>query len=314
MKLSVVMITYNHERFIGEALESALRQRVNFDYEIVVGDDCSTDSTREIIVDFCHRFPGRIKPLFRNRNLGAHRNFAETISQCTGEYVAFLEGDDYWTSGDKLQKQADVLDAHPAVALCCHRIRLLDETGTAACQIVPSDGGRRYGIDDLLRRNFVGTCSVVLRRKLIPSLPDWLFEMKMGDWPLWVLVARHGEIYLMDECMATYRLHADGAWTSLPQSTRLEEIARMLRALDKELEFQHSRVIAESIAQLYLDLALDARSRGQRIEAARHLVTWLGNNGPRLPVNPRLPGGLLVYVLIGSGYKIFSRANDTTHE
>jgi glycosyltransferase involved in cell wall biosynthesis len=117
MKLSVAMITYNHERFITQALESVLAQRVNFDYEIVVGEDCSTDDTRAIVMYFHRRYPGRIVPLLREKNIGGARNIELTLAACRGQYVAMLEGDDYWTCEDKLQRQVDFLDANPDYAI-----------------------------------------------------------------------------------------------------------------------------------------------------------------------------------------------------
>src|SRR5580692_4617658 len=101
LKLSVMMLTYNHERFISQALESILSQRVNFDYEIVIGDDLSTDGTRDILAKFYRKHPERIVLLLRDRNIGAIRNMAATFAGCQGEYVALLEGDDYWTCDDK---------------------------------------------------------------------------------------------------------------------------------------------------------------------------------------------------------------------
>src|ERR1700676_449892 len=117
MKLSVMMITYNHERYIAQAIESILAQKVNFDYELVIGEDCSTDGTRAVILDFHRRYPSRIVPLLRERNLGGPRNFLGTLAACRGKYLALLEGDDYWICTDKLQRQVDFLEANPAWAI-----------------------------------------------------------------------------------------------------------------------------------------------------------------------------------------------------
>src|ERR1035438_1167895 len=131
VKLSIMMLTYNHERFIAQALNSILSQRVTFDYEIVIGDDFSSDGTRDILARFCHKYPERIVLLLRERNIGAIRNMVATFAECQGEYVALLEGDDYWICDDKLQRQIDFLDSHRQTALCCHRVQLLDATGAA---------------------------------------------------------------------------------------------------------------------------------------------------------------------------------------
>ena len=124
MKLSVAMITYNQERYIGQAIESVLAQRVNFDYEIVIGENCSTDGKREIVMDYQRRYPERIVLILRAAEPSALcGTSSRVLTACRGQYLTILEGDDYWTSVDKLEKQVDFLDAHPDCGLCCHRVQ-----------------------------------------------------------------------------------------------------------------------------------------------------------------------------------------------
>lgn len=309
MKLSVAIITYNHERFVAQAIQSVLAQKVNFDYEIVIGEDCSTDRTREIVMDFARRYPKRIVALVRDQNLGGPRNLNATLAACRGQYVALLEGDDYWTSVDKLQMQVDILEAHPDRALCCHRVSTLNETGTAEFEIFPPHSAGAYSVEDLLRGNFVMTCSAVMRRDLIDSPPHWYFKINLGDWPLFAMVARHGKIELMDEVMAAYRVHAGSTWSILPSTTRLREGARMLSALDEQLGFQYTTTIRQTITRSYLELAIVARENRKRMETVEHLVSCIRSGGLFLPGNRRLLAGLAVYTILGSWYKVFSRAN-----
>src|SRR5918994_3606750 len=105
MKVSALIITYDHERYIADAIDGALRQETNFDYEIVISEDCSTDETRAIVREYAADHP-RIRARYSPRNLGAAQNFVHGYRACRGEYIAVLEGDDYWTSPKKLQKQA----------------------------------------------------------------------------------------------------------------------------------------------------------------------------------------------------------------
>jgi glycosyltransferase involved in cell wall biosynthesis len=310
MKLSVMIITYNHERFIAQAIESVLVQRVNFDYEIVVGEDCSTDGTRKILMDFHRRYPDRILPLLQNPNIGAMANSIATLSACRGKYLALLEGDDYWTHQDKLQTQVNFLDTHPESAMCCHRVQLLDKTGTAGLgvDVFPTIPCGSYAIDDLLRSNFIMTCSAVLRRDVIGTLPAWYSQMGLGDWPLFVLVASHGKIELMDESMAAYRVHPGSVWSSRPLIHRLRETSRMLRALDKHFAFQYTNTIRQTLSQSDLDSALIERENGNRANVGKHLLACIGHGGwRRFP--PRLLAGLAAYTLIGPRYKEFSRAS-----
>jgi glycosyltransferase involved in cell wall biosynthesis len=318
MKLSVMMITYNHERFIAQAIESVLAQRVNFDYEIVIGEDYSTDGTRAIIMDFHRCYPGRIVPLMRDQNVGAMRNLEATVAACRGQYLALLEGDDYWTSDEKLQRQVDFLDAHPSSSMCCHRVQFLDETGSAKANVFPSLPAGPYTIEDLLKGNFVMTCSAVLRRNLVSALPPWFREMKLGDWPMFALAARHGTIELMDEVMSVYRIHQGGVWSSLSSISRSRETARMLKALDKHLNFQYTNTIRRTIgrcqreiAHSYLGMASIARQVGNRIETAKHLACYLRSGGLKFPDYRRAFASFAAYTIIGSWYKVFSRAKQT---
>ena len=307
MKLSVIITTYNHERFLAQALSSALAQRVNFEYEIIVGEDCSTDATREILMDFHQRHPEKIIPLLRERNLGRMRNFNETVAACRGEYLAILEGDDYWTREDKLQIQADFLDRHPDHVLCCARALFVKEGAPGDPEVQPQLPAGSYAITDLFAVNPVVTCTVMYRRSVVVPLPDWTRGLKMRDWPLHILVARSGKIGLLDEVTSTYRIHPGGAWSCLsPQEQKLA-IVEMFKMLEKHLDSQYTKAIRGALAHRYLDLANGARFTGNRMQTAKYLLTYARNGGLRLPLN-RFVAGLAAYTVIGSGYRMFSRA------
>jgi glycosyltransferase involved in cell wall biosynthesis len=314
MKLSVAMFTYNQEQYIGQAIQSVLAQDVNFEYEIVIGEDCSTDGTREVIREFHRRHPERIKLLLRDENVGALRNFAGTIEACKGEYLALLDGDDYWVGTHKLQRQVNFLDAHPECAICCGRVRALYDADAQnldlRLDVVPQLPAGPYTIEDILKANFLLPCTAVLKRKYVRQFPEWFFEMKMGDWPLCAMVARYGTIELMDEIMASYRIHSGGLWTSTPLLLRAEESLRVLRALDKELGYEYADAIREAIASWYCRLACDSRSRGKRIETAKHMVDYVRNGGWYCPGSARVIASMITYEIIGSWYKVFSRAKD----
>ena len=316
MKLSVMVITYNHERFIAQALESVLAQRVNFDYEIVVGEDCSTDRTPDIVMDFHRRYPGRIVPLLRKQNIGGPENSIATRTSCRGQYVAMLEGDDYWTCEDKLQRQVDFLEAHPDCALCCHRAKVLDETGTwQHASVIPSIAAGPYTVDDLLEVNFVVTGSTVFRPDTVGPVPDWFRKTTLGDWPLFALIARHGKIALMDEAMSVYRVHSGGLWSARPEIDHQRAIIRMLKALDKHLEFQYTNTIRRTIAcygrsaaEAHLGMAHTAREKGNRARTAKNVAGYLWDGGLKLPDTWRAFASFTAYTLLGSWYEAIRKA------
>lgn len=316
MKLSVAVFTYNHEQYIGQALESILAQNVNCEYEIVIGEDCSTDGTRDVITAFHRRYPERIRLLLRDQNVGAMRNFAGTIEACRGEYLALLDGDDYWIATDKLQRQINFLDAHPECAICCGRVRALYDAAMQNLDgpdVVPQLPAGPYTIEDILKANFLLPCTALLKRKYICQFPKWFFEMKVGDWPLCIMVARYGTIELMDEIVAAYRIHSGGVWSSMPQVIRAEQRLQVLHALDKELRYQYRNAIREAVASVYRGLACDSRSKGRRIETARHMVNYIRNGGWHCPGGARVIASMMTYEVIGSWYKVFSRTNSSKH-
>jgi len=335
MKLSVAMITYNHEQFIGQAIESVLAQKVNFDYELVIGEDCSTDGTRAVILDFQRRHPDRIFPLLRERNLGGPRNFLGTLAACRGKYLALLEGDDYWICTGKLQRQVDFLEANPTWSICCTRaqvkneakidsIKLRVQTGTVfpsrpgspqssdedlsgLLPVTPRAAGT-YTLDDLLMENFIPTCTVMYRWNIPIRLPSSFAKLTLGDLSLHVMVAGHNKIELLDDCTAAYRIHPGGSWSARDRTSQLREHTQMLAALSRHLGGKYRDSFRPGLAASYLDFAMTARQDGQRLETAKYFVLCLRNGGLDLPNSSRLIAGLATYILIGSSYKIFSRA------
>jgi glycosyltransferase involved in cell wall biosynthesis len=298
MKLSGVIITYNHDRFIEQTLRQALAQRVNFDYEIIVADDCSTDRTREIILDFCDRHPGRIVPILRDRN-GGPVNLIEAMASCHGQYIALIDGDDYWVCEYKLQRQVDFLDQHRDYALCCHRVQVRDETGEGRDGIWPHPdfAAGTYTIEDLIAGNFIPTCSVMYRSECIGSLPDWFVDVSPRDWVRHILAARSGKIQLMDEAMAVYRMHSGGMWTSGRAIDQKHDMLRMMAALDRYMDFQYTDAIQRWRAVCFFDMAIIERLNGNRMATLKYLATSLRSGKLSLAGRWRSLAALLAFSL-----------------
>jgi glycosyltransferase involved in cell wall biosynthesis len=216
MKVSIAMVTYRHEPFIAQAIDSALSQRTDFEFEMVIGEDCSPDRTREIAQEYAARYPEKVRLHLPEQNVGLTRNLAATIGACRGEYVAWLEGDDYWTSPEKLQRQADYLDQNPDCGWCFTRAEVVDiegkpvEVGPAVREVKP-----KYTLEDYLLRKFQPrACTVMFRNHLFDRFPDWYFSLPTGDMPLHVLNTQGGRmIGFIDEFMSAYRIHPGGVWS-----------------------------------------------------------------------------------------------------
>ncbi len=279
MKLSVMMITYNHEQYLRQALDSVLMQKVDFDYEIVVGEDASTDRTREILLEYASAHPGIIRPILHDQNIGVIRNFFTTLKACEGQYVALLEGDDYWTSDLKLQKQIDFLEANPGFAICFHNVTgHFEDSRQGDFKYVPADQPEEMELADLLADNVIPTCSAVFRRAMADPLPDWLFELKMADYPLHVLTAQHGKIGYINQVMGLYRIHTGGVWTRMNGLSRQQQTVRFFQHLVKGLNPENRGAAKLQLARRYWGLGLEHEARGERGLALKTFLRSIATN------------------------------------
>lgn len=265
------MITYNHERFIRRALASVIMQEANFDYELVIGEDCSTDQTRQIVLEFQKEHPDRIRLLDTPVKLGMNMNVIRTFNECRAEYVALIDGDDYWTSPYKLQKQVDFLDGHPECSTCFHPVQVVFVDQKRRPQLYPARLEKDfYTLEDILNRNFMGTCSVMFRRGLIKQLPDWFTSGKILDWPLHILNAEHGGIGLIREVMGVYRVHGGGVWWSTNPIQRAQESIKTLDRINVQLGFRHDRCVQGAKSEWHFRLALEWARCGHLKEAREY--------------------------------------------
>ncbi len=197
MKLSVCVVTYNHEKYLAEALDSILMQEVDFPIEIEIGEDRSTDKTLEICRAYEKEYPEIIRLHVNEKNLGYNWNFYRTMEQCRGEYVAVLDGDDLWTDPQKLKKQIDFLDNHPEYSMCFSKYYVCDEDSKLG-QVTGFSGD--YDLNDVLAGQCPGTRTVVFRKKYFPAvLPDEFEQISYADHILFALIASQGPICGLDE-------------------------------------------------------------------------------------------------------------------
>ncbi|WP_051292977.1 glycosyltransferase [Citrifermentans bremense] len=275
MKLSVLMITYNHAPFIAQALESVLMQQVGFDYEIVVGEDCSTDETRDILMEYQERHPDRIRLLLPEKNLGMIRNFAATCKECRGEYVAILEGDDFWTSRNKLQRQVDFLDANPECAACFHNVEVVYGDGREPHLFHRKPLKMLFDQRDIASDFFIPTCSTVFRNGLFGDFPKWFYDLPMGDWPLHVLNAEHGLYAYLDEILASYRVHQGGVWSQRKTHDNMRQTVLAMTVVNRELGFRHGKSMGRKIAMLEYELAYAMAESGDAKGALKQVARAL---------------------------------------
>ena len=241
--LSIVCITYNHEKFIRQTLDGFVNQKTNFKFEVIIHDDASTDKTAEIIKEYQEKYPDIIKPIFQVEN-----KFSQGIPllkrfvyPCIkSKYVAMCEGDDYWTDEYKLQKQVDFLEANPDYSICFHPVKFIYEDKPNKTNIHPSKKflSQDLTFEKLLKTNFIQTNSVVYRWRFINEsfediIPDAILP---SDWHLHLAHAENGKIGVINDVMSVYRRHSGGVWTDTDATNK--NLHR--RHGMKEIKFYHS--------------------------------------------------------------------------
>jgi glycosyltransferase involved in cell wall biosynthesis len=212
--LSIACVTYKHELFIEKTINGFLSQKTNFKFEIIICDDASPDKTEFIVNNYLSKaYPNVIIKYFRHvSNIGWHKNGSFCLKKCTGKYIAFCEGDDYWTDIKKIQKQVDFLEANPGFSICYHEVEMLNSESifTHDCLEEKKVTQESSLFELLFIGNYIQTCSVVARNNLI----NFPFDSTsyLVDYVMWVWSAKFGKIYRIPEKMAVYRI-GNGIWS-----------------------------------------------------------------------------------------------------
>lgn len=270
-KLSILLVTFNHEDYVGRALESIFQQEYKGQIELVIADDASTDGTLELIRDYEERDPRfSFKYLFADANIGITKNYQRGFMACSGEFVAVLEGDDYWSSPKKLARQVEFLSEHWECDVCSVNYFVFDEARATFVERAPLGSGHRFlSARDLIEDNLVGNFSTCMyRESALRKLPAEVFKERSYDWIINICVATNSLIGFLEEPMSVYRVHSSGAWSNYEQLDKLKlqldliptydqltqkrfhaEFSRLEHRLRREMNWVRAGHVADSISR-----------------------------------------------------------------
>ena len=219
--VSITVATYQHVKYIKQFLDGLLMQKTNLLYEVIIGEDGSVDGTQEICKEYAEKYPDKIRLYIRDRRLSqfvaengkvTRFNGIWNRMSARGKYIAWCEGDDYWTDPLKLQKQVDFLEGHPEYGLCYTKVRYYHQ---ATKRFIKTWGGPYTCFDDLFKQNTIPTLTVLLRRNLynqyITEIQPEQQHWKMGDYPMWLWFAHESSIKLIPDVTGVYRVLANSA-------------------------------------------------------------------------------------------------------
>lgn len=267
--VSIDCITYNHENYIADAIESFLMQKTNFKYEILIHDDASTDKTQEIIKEYYEKYPDIIKPILQRENQysrGVNEiGYTFNHSRARGKYVAVCEGDDYWTDCNKLQKQVDYMESHPQCGLCFHGAEKI-KVGKGNIDLIrPYYESCISPLEDIILGGggFMATNTILYRKSVVDNAPDFYISAPVGDYPLQILAGSKNYAYYIDEFMSVYRFGIPGSWSRRMSEKRdkkerminhIKKIIEMLREIDEYLQGKYIDIIDKRILECEFEI------------------------------------------------------------
>ncbi len=272
-------MTYNHARFIAKALDSILMQKTNFLFEILISEDNSTDGTREIVEAYHKKYPEKIRLLLSEKNIHTNEVVSRGIHAAKGNYIALLDGDDFWTSEHKLQLQADYLDKNAKCVLCFHNAQVFYEEATQSTRNWTSANQKQVStLDDLWRGNFIATCSTMFRNGILEKVPKWYHSFfPITDWPLYILLAEHGTIDYIGEVMGVYRQHSGGLYSPYDEKEKQKITLALYKKINRCLNFRYSKAITTAASVYFYEWAEEYKKRGNIKRAVECFNVYLTN-------------------------------------
>ena len=274
--VSIVSLTFSHEKYIRDTLNGFIIQKTNFEFEIIIHDDASTDKTQDIIKEYEKKHPNIFRPIYQKVNQKSKQSGNVTrivFNAAKGKYIALCEGDDYWTDPNKLQKQVDFLEKNPEYSMCFHHVKIVDESNRIIRDYYGQEGKKNsYVLEDLFAHNFIPTCSVVFRSEMIYDLPEWFGEVSFGDWVLHILNAKRGKIGFLNEVMGVYRSHPSGMWSNLPKIEKLKREINTFNIVGSNLKLFSNFKFRKMVARRYLKLSVENRNLNRKEKSK--LAAW----------------------------------------
>lgn len=276
--VSVAVITYGHEKYIRQALDSILMQEVNFKYEIVVGEDCSPDKTREILKEYERNYLDKFVMVYREKNIGARKNSYDIDMRCKGKYIAYLEGDDYWLDKNKLQKQIDFLEKNKEFIAVTHKVVVVDENSELKDEMYPCCKENIYLLKHYKKKILPSQSgSIVKRNYYKQSSCDFSIlndpTMAPGDMLHALIMVALGKVYCMQEVMGAYR-HVTLSGTSFSATYREKTNEQLLNYYTTLLKFNNEQLKNKNITLFLEERRMEIAIRYCGIKSFKNLKQY----------------------------------------
>ena len=278
--VSVCLITYNHIKYISQAIDGVLNQKTDFKWELIIADDFSTDGTREIILGYRQKFPNSIKLILQSENVGAAKNWKDLIFSANSKYIAYFEGDDYWIDPTRIQNQVTVLENNPEIILCAGNSVVIDDRQPGVVKYFRPYISRctlnQMRLPDLIKYFPAFQTSSTLFRNFNRNWPSFVFSSIVGDLPLFTFLASKGNIYYTDDVLSCYRLH-EGGLSRLSKKkiiTMNRGLILLCQTLDTYLNCIHHDLYEVKILKYRKRLILALNEEGSFISTYKEVIRY----------------------------------------
>ena len=269
MKATVLLMTYNHEKYIRKAIESVLMQKDCEPFDIIVCDDCSTDNTDAVAQSLLQNTPNA-RVFSNEKNIGITRNYQQAFSICSGDYVFVLEGDDYWTDELKIKKQCSLLDEHFRCVSCSHFYYTEKEGAESllAPLLQKEEAVSFFSANDIILNPFIGnnfsTCCY--RRSALERISPATYDVISYEWMINISISKFGDTAVINQPMSVYRVWASGSWSKLSEEEQLRGMIDILPKYNAILDYRFQPAFEKKTEMLKQQLyAIE-----QRKQTAQH--------------------------------------------
>ncbi|MBR3565428.1 MAG: glycosyltransferase [Paludibacteraceae bacterium] len=271
--LTVCVFCYNQKEFIKQCLDSIVGQQTNFDFSILVGDDCSTDGTKEICIEFQQKYPDKISLVLNEKNVGLMHNYVNILNHVSTKYVALCAGDDYWCDTNKLQKQVSFLENNQEYVMCfTNAYKEYYKMQNQEREIFANIANREYQGNEIIIDWTIPASSVVLRKDKFE--PSFLLkrEYYAEDLATYLKLAEVGKLYGMSDITTIYRIH-ESSITAKKMSSKewIYRYETTLKSIDKELNRKYRKTICEDLSITYYQTGKNEFKRGSKFLSLRFL-------------------------------------------
>lgn len=275
--VSVILLTYNHEAFISQCLESLVSQKTAFPFEVIIGEDCSTDSTRSICNQFAKKHSDIIRLPYRSINLGLAENLIQTLALAKGKFITFQEGDDFYTENDKLQLQVDILDNETNIVACTHNTNVIfpESSYKLLKKVKPI-----YHLSDSLNGRIFHTNSWMIRKEFSPDFRQYFNHLICWDILMERKILEKGNVIYLDKTLSVWRKHDGGNSVKIPLKTQFINFESLYKALLSEARLNNNKSLINhyklSLKNCYTSFAISIATNDKILfpEAIFKSILW----------------------------------------